>query len=213
MSTHPLWRPFALADLAASAAFRVGPQPPRRITVVPYDAGWPAAFELVRRRVVDALGEHALAVEHVGSTAVPGLAAKPVLDVDLTVPDSADEAAYLPLLEAAGFVLRRREPDWEEHRVLTTEDPPTNLHVWSPGAVEAARHRAFRDWLREHPEDRRAYAELKTELAGRGFRDGMDYNNHKAAFVYDLYERVFAADPRHEHDPRPRTGAAHAQNA
>ena len=62
----------------------------------------------------------------------------------------------------------------------------------------------FRDWLRDHPDDRAAYGALKTELATQGFAEVMDYNNHKAALVYDLYERIFAADPAHEHDPQPR---------
>jgi GrpB-like predicted nucleotidyltransferase (UPF0157 family) len=202
--THPLWRPFELADLDEVAQARVGGQPPRTIEVVPYDAGWPADFERMAARVRAALGERVLALEHVGSTAVPKLAAKPVIDADLTVADSADEAAYVPDLEAAGFELRIREPEWEEHRLLTLEDPRTNLHVFSPGATEPRRHVLFRDWLRASNDDRASYATLKTVLARRGFTDGMDYNNHKAALVYDIYEKAFAADPAHEHDPRPR---------
>ncbi|MDX6374484.1 MAG: hypothetical protein QOD98_3472 [Nocardioidaceae bacterium] len=135
---------------------------------------------------------------------MPGLGAKPVIDADLTVADSADEAAYVPNLEAAGFTLRIREPEWEEHRLLTLEAPSTNLHVFSPGSPELGRHVVFRDWLRTHDDDRAAYAALKTELGQRGFTDGMDYNNHKAEIVYDIYERAFAADPAHEHGPQPR---------
>jgi GrpB-like predicted nucleotidyltransferase (UPF0157 family) len=201
--THPLWRPFGLADLDEVARARVG-GPSRPVVVVPYDETWPAQYTGVVARVRAALGDRVLAVEHVGSTSVPGLAAKPVIDVNLVVADSDDETAYVPALEAAGFVLRVREPEWEKHRVLALEDPRTNLHVWSPGSAEPARTRMFRDWLRSHPEDREAYAALKTELAGRGFAEAMDYNNHKAALVYDIYERAFAADPAHPHDPRPR---------
>ena len=116
--------------------------------------GWPQAYSVVRDRVVAALGIRLLAIEHVGSTAVPGLWAKPVIDIDLTVADSADEDAWLPDLEAVGFVLRVREPDWEEHRVLRGQDPATNLHVFSSDAREPHRVRMFRDWLRTHPEDR-----------------------------------------------------------
>jgi GrpB-like predicted nucleotidyltransferase (UPF0157 family) len=202
--THPLWRRFELADLDEVAKARVGDQPPRTIEVVPYDDSWPQAYEAVRTRVVDALGERVLGLEHVGSTSVPGLAAKPVIDVDLLVVDSADERAYVPDLEQVGFVLRVREPAWEEHRVLTFESPSTNLHVTSTDATEPRRHVMFRDWLLSHPEDLDAYAALKTELGRRGFTDGMDYNNHKAALVYDIYEKAFAADPVHEHDPQPR---------
>jgi GrpB-like predicted nucleotidyltransferase (UPF0157 family) len=202
--THPLWRPFELVDLDEVARARVGKPPPRTITVVPYDDRWPSDFARLSSIVRGALGDRVLGLQHIGSTSVPGLAAKPVIDADLTVADSADEAAYVPDLEAAGFSLRIREPDWEEHRLLTFEGPHTNLHVFSPGSPELARHRLFRDWLRTHEDDRAAYAELKTELGSRGFRDGMDYNNHKSELVYDIYERALAADPAHPHDPRPR---------
>ncbi len=204
MVTHPLWRPFELADLDEVAKARVGNPPPRTITVVPYDDAWPARFAALEELVRGALGERVLALDHVGSTAVPGLAAKPVIDVDLTVADSADEAAYVPDLQAAGFALRIREPDWEEHRLLTDAGLTTNLHVFSPGSPELGRHLMFRDWLRTHDDDRAAYAALKTELGSRGFTDGMDYNNHKGELVYDIYERIFAADPAYEHDPQPR---------
>ena len=127
-----------------------------------------------------------------------------MIDVDLTVADSADESTYVPDLESAGFVLRWRDPDWEEHRILHAEAPATNLHVVSPGDREARRHLLFRDWLRTHVEDRDAYGRLKLELGRRGFTHGMDYNNHKAALVYDIYERAFAADPEHAHEPQPR---------
>ena len=202
--THPLWHPFELADLDEVARVRVGKQPARKITVVPYDEAWSSDFRRLSNVVRAALGDRVLELSHVGSTSVPGLAAKPVIDADLTVADSADETAYVPALEAAGFVLRIREPDWEEHRLLTIEEPSTNLHVFSAGAREPQRHLLFRDWLRTHPADRDAYAELKLQLSTRDFRDGMDYNNHKAALVYDIYERAFSADPGHEHDPRPR---------
>ncbi|WP_435741324.1 GrpB family protein [Nocardioides sp. SYSU DS0663] len=204
-ATHPLWRPFELADLAEVASVRVGPRPTAPVVVAPPDPAWPAAYALVEERVRAALGERALAVEHVGSTAVPGLAAKPVIDVDLVVTDPADEDAYLPALEAAGFVLRVREPQWEQHRMFHGERPRTNLHVFGPGAREPQRHLLFRDWLRRHPDDRAAYGALKQRLAvEESFTDVMAYNNRKAALVYDILERALAADPGHRHDPHPR---------
>jgi GrpB-like predicted nucleotidyltransferase (UPF0157 family) len=202
--THPLWRPFELADLDEVARVRVADAPPRQLVVVPYDDRWPAAYEQVAARIRNALGDRVLQLDHVGSTAVPGLAAKPIIDVNLVVADSGDESAYLSDLEAAGFALRIREPEWEEHRVLGGEDPTTNLHVYSPGSRETGRVVMFRDWLRTHPDDRAAYATLKSVLARRGFVDVMDYNNHKAPLVYDIYERIFRADPAHPHDPQPR---------
>lgn len=204
-AVHPLWRPFELADLDQLAAVRVDDAPAAPVEVVEPDPGWPAAYAEVERRLHAALGERVLAVEHVGSTAVPGLPAKPVVDVDLTVADPADEAAWLPALEAAGFVLRVREPELEEHRMVRATDPAANVHVFGPGAAEPQRHVVFRDHLRVDAADRAAYGELKRRLAAEhSFADGMDYNNHKAALVYDIYERAFAADAAHPHDPHPR---------
>ena len=127
-----------------------------------------------------------------------------MIDIDLTGADSADESAYVPGMEAAGFVLRGREPTWEEQRMFRGADPTSNVHVWSPGAIEPGRTRMFRDWLRTHADDRMAYGDLKRQLAEQGFTDVMHYNNAKAGLVYDIYERIFAADPAHEHTPRPR---------
>jgi GrpB-like predicted nucleotidyltransferase (UPF0157 family) len=93
-------------------------------------------------------------LEHVGSTSVPGLAAKPIIDILLIVPDSSDEPAWLPDLEAAGYVLVIREPDWYQHRCLKGPDTNVNLHVYSPGCPEIERYLIFRDRLRGHPEDR-----------------------------------------------------------
>ena len=206
MRTHPLWNPFETPSIEEinAARLELGAWKPAPVEVVAPEPAWPELYAIVRNRVVAALGDLVLAIEHVGSTAVPGLWAKPMIDIDLTVADSADEDAWLPDLESAGFVLRVREPNWEEHRVLRGKGPPTILHVFSPDAREPHRHRMFRDWLRTHPEDRDRYAEVKREVAARGFDDAMLYNNEKAWFVYDLYEGIFAADPKHEHDPHPR---------
>lgn len=204
VTTHPLWRPYELPDDAEIAAARVTARQPETVEVVAPDPRWPADFERVRIRIVGALGERALSVEHVGSTAVPGLWAKPLIDVDLVVVAPEVEADWLGDLAAAGFVLRVREPENEQHRMLRGADPTANLHVHPPGAREPARHLLFRDWLRSHPADRDAYAAHKREVAARGFSDSMHYNNAKAGPIYDLYERILAADPEHRHDPRPR---------
>ena len=204
MATHPLWRPFELTDLQQSDAAVVGPSPPGIVHVVPYDEAWPERATALLPAIRDALGDRVLALEHVGSTSVPGLAAKPVLDVVLTVADPADEAAYVPALEPLGLVLHIREPEWEEHRMLTRPDRSVNLHVFGPTATEPHRLVAFRDWLRTHDDDRAAYGALKTSLADQGFERVMDYNNHKAELVYDIYERIFVADRAHEHDPQAR---------
>ena len=205
MATHPLWRQYELPSDEDIAAARVNaPQRSEQIEVVDPDPRWPETYAALAGRVRDALGTRVLAIEHVGSTAVPGLAAKPVIDIDLTVADSADERAYVPDMEADGWVLRIREPEFDEHRLLRLEEPECNLHVWAPGSPEPQRHRAFRDWLVAHPDDRELYAAAKQSAAAMGFSDGMHYNNAKAGVVYDIYERVFAADPAHPHDPRLR---------
>jgi GrpB-like predicted nucleotidyltransferase (UPF0157 family) len=202
--THPLWRPYELADLDQSDAAVVGTSPPGAVHVVPYDESWPRRAAALIDDIRVALGDRALAVEHVGSTSVPGLAAKPVLDVVLTVTDPADEASYVPPLEHLGLVLHIREPEWHEHRMLTSSDRSVNLHVFGPDAPEPHRQVMFRDWLRAHDDDRDAYGALKASLATHGFERVMDYNNHKAELVYDIYEKAFAADPSYEHDPQPR---------
>lgn len=209
MRTHPLWNPYELPseDEINAARVSVGAWRPEPVEVVAPDPTWPAQYAVARDRVLAALGERVLSIEHVGSTSVPGLWAKPMIDIDLTVASSADEAAWLPDLEAAGFQLRVREPEWEEHRCLRAQQPATNLHVWSPGAREPRRHLLFRDWLRTHPEDRDRYAEVKSAVAARGFTDAMLYNNEKAWLIYDLYEKILAGDPEHAHDAHPRPSA------
>ena len=205
MRTHPLWRPFEQVSDEEIVAARVpGPRTPTVIEVVPPDPAWPDAYAALAGRVRSALGEGVLVLEHVGSTAVPGLSAKAMIDVDLVVADPTDEAAYVPALEGIGFVLRLREPDFDEHRLLRHTDPGCNLHVFRPGSREVARHLAFRDWLRTHPEDRAAYEAAKHAAAAQGFTEGMHYNNHKGGVVYDIHERIFGADPQHQHDPHPR---------
>lgn len=147
-------------------------------------------------RVRGALGVRVLALQHVGSTAVPGLAAKPVVDLDLTVADPAAEAAYVPELERVGFRLVVREPWWQEHRCLRHEDPACNLHVFGPGAVEPVRHRIFRDWLRTHPDDRQRYAEAKRVAVADAVAAGEhvgQYNARKQQVVREIYDRAFVS--------------------
>ena len=203
--THPLWRPFELADLDEVAKAPRRRAVPRRSRSCRTTTAWPAQYAVVAARVRAALGDRVLVLEHVGSTSVPGLAAKPVIDLTLVVADSGDEPAYVPDLEAAGFMLRVREPEWEEHRVLAPRGParPTCTSA-RPAAASRPAPGCSATGCATHPDDRAAYGALKTELATQGFADVMDYNNHKAALVYDLYERIFAADPAHEHDPQPR---------
>lgn len=175
-----------------------GPARPYQIQVVEYDEGWPADFERVAARIRAALGDRVLELHHVGSTSVPGLPAKPVIDVDLVVADSADEAAYIPDLVAAGFVHTIREPWWHEHRLVKYDDPVAYVHIFGPDCPEVLRHRMFHDWLVEHEDDRRRYADAKRTAAAAmnarpGGGTGMDYNAHKEPVVLDIYDRMFRA--------------------
>src|ERR1041385_4355627 len=139
----------------------------RQINIVDYDPGWPKKFETQAAIIAAALGETALRIEHIGSTSVPGLSAKPIVDILVVVQDSADESAYLPPLEAAGYILRVREPEWNEHRMFRTPEGDVHIHIYSAGCGEIQRNLTFRDRLRHNTEDRRRYEQTKRELATR----------------------------------------------
>lgn len=169
-----------------------GAPPVDTLVLVPYDPCWPDLFGEVAGELRGALGSTVLNVEHVGSTAVRGLAAKPVLDVDLTVADPSDEATYAPPVEALGYVLTIREPAWHQHRCFRHEVPRVNLHVFGPDSPELIRHRLLRDWLRAHPDDRVRYEDAKREAA-QGAIDVADYNARKQPVIREIYGRVFTA--------------------
>jgi GrpB-like predicted nucleotidyltransferase (UPF0157 family) len=160
------------------------------VELVDYDPEWPEQFRREEERIRGALAEKALQVEHAGSTAVPGLAAKAVIDIVLAVADTTDEPAYVPDLEAAGYRLRIREPDWFEHRLLKRTEPSVNLHVFSAGCEEIDRMLAFRDHLRSHDADRELYERTKRELAAQEWDYVQYYADAKSAIVGEIVERV-----------------------
>ena len=160
------------------------------------DPGWPALYEREAARVRAALGERVLLLEHAGSTSVPGLPAKPIVDMILAVADSADEATYVPALEDAGYVLRIREPDWHEHRLFKGPDTDVNLHTFSAGSTEIVRMLAFRDWLRAHDDERDLYLRTKRELAARHWVYVQDYADAKGEVVEAIIARALAGDTR-----------------
>jgi GrpB-like predicted nucleotidyltransferase (UPF0157 family) len=157
-----------------------------------YDPGWPALYAREAERLHAVLGDTALRVEHVGSTSVPGLPAKPIIDMLLVVPDSTDEAAYVPPLEAAGYVLRIREPEWFEHRMFKGPVTNINLHVFTVGTTEIDAMLRFRDWLRTNDADRDLYARTKRELAARVWRHVQHYANAKTGVVRAIIARANA---------------------
>src|SRR6476659_2156200 len=153
----------------------VGGRERRAIVIAAYDPVWPARFETERSRIVGALGERALRIEHIGSTSVPGLAAKPIVDLLLVVSDSSDEASYAPELESAGYELRIREPEFHEHRLFKPPAGDVNLHVLTVGSSEIERYLLFRDRLRANGDDRRRYEEIKRQLAARPWETVDEY--------------------------------------
>ena len=164
------------------------------IVLVEYDPAWPGLYEREEARIRNALGDRALLVEHVGSTSVPGLPAKPIVDIVLVVGDSSDEVDYVPRLEAAGYVLRIREPDWYEHRMFKGPDTNVNVHVYSEGCEEIERYLLFRDWLRRDPVDRERYEQAKWELAERDWKFVQNYADAKSEIVEEIIARARVGD-------------------
>jgi GrpB-like predicted nucleotidyltransferase (UPF0157 family) len=193
MRMPPLPPPSVPLTPEQMAARVVGDRPAevqQKITVSAYDPGWPARFAQAEKRIRAALGERVLALEHIGSTAVPGLAAKDRVDIDLIVADPAAEDDYVPALAAAGFTLRTREPHWYEHRCLWSDDHDVSVHVFGPDCDEHLRHLILRDQLREHPADRERYAAEKHRVAADHPLSMSQYVHGKAAVIVDILRRA-----------------------
>jgi GrpB-like predicted nucleotidyltransferase (UPF0157 family) len=177
------------------AAARVsGTVAPHNATVAfaPHDPEWSVQYAGEEQKIRAALGSGALVLEHVGSTSIPEIPAKPVIDIALAVKDSSDERAYVPALEAQGYRLHIREPGWHQHRLLKGDRPRVNLHVFTVGSEEIVRMIAFRDRCRSHPEERALYERTKCELASRVWRHVQHYANAKSAVVEEIVARALA---------------------
>lgn len=164
------------------------------IHLAEYNSAWPALFAREARRIRDALRERAITIEHVGSTSVPGLAAKPVIDIVLEVADSGDESSYVPPLESFGYVLRIREPDWFKHRMLKGPDTDVNLHVFSAGCPEVGRMLTFRNHLRGDAADRNLYEKTKRTLAAREWDYIQNYADAKTDVIREIMARRMRAE-------------------
>ncbi len=160
------------------------------IQLAEYDPRWPQLFEREARRIHANLGDNILLLEHVGSTSIPELAAKPKIDLLLVVASSADEATYVPALEAGGYRLHIREPDWYEHRLFKGPDTDINLHVFSMSCAEIERMLLFRDWLRHNVSDRLLYERIKRELARQNWKYTQNYADAKAPVVEEIIARA-----------------------
>jgi GrpB-like predicted nucleotidyltransferase (UPF0157 family) len=162
------------------------------VELAEYDPTWPDLYEREAEKIRAALGDRIRVLEHAGSTSVPGLAAKPIIDIVLAVADSADESAYVPPLEHAGYVLTIREPDWYEHRLVKPPDMSANVHIFSEGCVEIDRMLAFRDRLRMNEADRMLYERTKRDLARRTWTYTQDYADAKTEVVEAILARALA---------------------
>ena len=177
-------------------AWLPGVAPAAGIEVTGPDPAWPRVYGELAARIREALRWRALQLDHVGSTSVPGLPAKPVIDIDLTVADPDRERDYVPALNAIGFRLVIREPWWYGHRAFRLDEPLCNLHVFGFDSAEAVRHRIFRDWLRGNPDERDRYAAAKEQAASEANARGehvMQYNARKQRVIREIYHRAFVA--------------------
>lgn len=162
------------------------------IHLAEHDPAWQGLYEREASRIRGLLGGRVLLLEHVGSTSVAGLAAKPIIDVLLGVADPADEPAYAPAMEGGGYVLRIREPDWHEHRVFKGPDTDVNLHVFAADSPEIVRMIAFRDRLRTHDDERVRYETAKRELAAHDWTYVQEYADAKGEVVEAIIARALA---------------------
>ena len=160
------------------------------IFLATYDSEWAVTYDSLATAIRETLGETAVEVEHVGSTSVPGLDAKPIIDIDLIVPDTTDEVSYVGPLEGLGYEFILREPDWFEHRLLRHSEPPVNLHVFSTGCDEHTRMIAFRDRMRADDAMRDRYRDAKRELSGRTWAYVQDYADAKSGVIREILAQL-----------------------
>ena len=180
---------FAVADIWPGFTITIGSgRQLDPIEVVNYDPAWPGCYEQWRERLASALGTAAVRTEHVGSTAVPGLPAKPVIDIQISVADLRDESRYAPQLEAAGVQLRSRDELHRYFRPFPGRPREVHVHVCEAGSAWEREHLLFRDYLRAHPAARDKYAKAK-EAAARAWQDDRwAYAEAKTGIILDILD-------------------------
>jgi GrpB-like predicted nucleotidyltransferase (UPF0157 family) len=187
-----------------------GPRPlTAPIEICDYDPTWPELYRYEADRIRSVLGNRVVRIDHAGSTSVPGLAAKATIDIVLEVPDSGDEPAYLPDMEAAGYVLQIREADWFEHRLFKGPDTNINLHTFSRNCAEVDRMLLFRDWLRGNAADRELYGRTKRDLAAQDWKYMQQYADAKTAVVLEILARALDQSRRAQPTFRPPNSGEH----
>lgn len=162
----------------------------QKILLVEYDEQWPILFEKEKKRISQILKDKALMIEHIGSTSVAGLSAKPIIDILLVVEDAGCEEDYVEALCQQGYVLRIKEPDFENHHMFKGPDTDINLHVFSKGSKEIDKYLIFRDYLRAHPEVRMLYEETKKKLAQKKWKYVQNYADAKSEVVAKIMDQA-----------------------
>jgi GrpB-like predicted nucleotidyltransferase (UPF0157 family) len=164
---------------------------PDPVIIKDYDPRWPQLFEMLRLRIAAVLDEVAISIEHVGSTAVPGLAAKPIIDIDVLLRSSADLPTVIRKLADLGY-MHRGDLGVTGREVFraNSDDVQHHLYVCPPGSGEYKRHIAFRNYLRMHAADANTYAVLKRMLASQFGSDRDGYNRAKSDFVQQILQRA-----------------------
>jgi len=168
----------------------IGGAEKRVIEIISYDDSWPLKYVEHKNKIIEALGDSKINIEHIGSTAVPHLSAKPIIDILLVVKDSSNEDEYLDKMESAGYQLRVREPDFHEHRMFRTIERDVHIHILSNGSSEIERYISFRNRLRTNGLDRNNYEKLKLKLATKQWEDMNEYAEAKS----EIIERIIAAE-------------------
>jgi GrpB-like predicted nucleotidyltransferase (UPF0157 family) len=174
----------------------IGGRERRPVVIVPYDPAWAIRFAHEAEKIASALGPVALGIEHIGSTSVPGLPAKPIVDILVMVHGPENEERYVPPLVAAGYELRVREPEFNEHRMLRTPTRDVHVHMFAPDAPNVLEYRLLREWLKQSPDDRTLYAETKRALARHDWDDMNDYAMAKTDVIHAILERARSAYAR-----------------
>lgn len=157
-----------------------------KIQLQPYDPSWVTSYLEEEQKIQQALQQKALLIEHVGSTAIPKLSAKPIIDILLLVKDSSIESLYLPELVASGYVLRIREPEWYEHRMFYSKVKEVHLHVFSLSCTEEKNMLNFRNWLRSNEKDRLKYELAKQKLAAQQWLTVQEYADAKTPVITEI---------------------------
>ena len=163
----------------------------KQVEVVPYDPAWPQLFEEEAARIKQALGENCCEIHHIGSTSVPGLKAKPLIDILPVVYDLQKVDQATPLMEAMGYEDKRDFGIAFRHFFCKRQERRThNVHIFEIGSPEIEKHLIFRDWMRTHEGDRREYAQIKQQLADQFPDDSMAYSLGKNKFIKDILQKV-----------------------